>query len=79
VNYETDKALQAEKDSDRQILIPIMLDDSIFKQGGPWLDKVKQHFIVNFKGCKSKKNEKYQVALERLLVSLQAERLKTPE
>ncbi len=74
VFMEANKAMEEEESRKKPVLIPIRLDDTVFDKHGDWVDDVKKRFIGDFIDCEND-DAKYQKALDRLLVSLQKDRV----
>jgi uncharacterized protein YjbI with pentapeptide repeats len=74
VFMEATRAMEEEESRKKPVLIPIRLDDTIFDKHGDWVDDVKKRFIGDFIHCDNDA-VKYQKALDRLLVSLQKDRV----
>jgi uncharacterized protein YjbI with pentapeptide repeats len=68
VKHEVEKALTTERETQRTILFPLMLDDSIFQKSEPWAEALKQRFILDFSSWKN--DQLYLSSLSRLAKAL---------
>jgi uncharacterized protein YjbI with pentapeptide repeats len=68
VKLEVEKALITERETQRTILFPLTLDDSIFQIFEPWVEALKQRFILDFSSWKNE--QLYMSSLSRLAKAL---------
>jgi hypothetical protein len=71
VKWEVEAAIERERESNRVLLFPIRLDDSLFEAGIDWAtDILRTRHIADFKNWEDQ--PRYQKAISRLLRDLKA-------
>jgi hypothetical protein len=68
VQYEVEKALNIERETQRTVLFPLKLDDSIFQISEPWTEALKQRLILDFSSWRNE--QLYSSSLSRLAKAL---------
>ena len=68
VKHEVEKALNTERETQRTVLFPLKLDDSIFQISEPWVEALKQRFILDFSSWRNE--QLYMSSLSRLAKAL---------
>jgi len=68
VQYGVEKALNIERETQRTVLFPVRLDDSIFQISEPWAEALKQRFVLDVSRWRD--DQPYMSALSRLAKAL---------
>jgi uncharacterized protein YjbI with pentapeptide repeats len=68
VQYEVEKALSIESESQRAVLFPLTLDDALFQIAEPWAEALKQRFVLDFSRWRDE--QPYMSALSHLAKAL---------
>jgi uncharacterized protein YjbI with pentapeptide repeats len=68
VQSEVEKAIHTERETQRTVIFPIRLDDSISQLSEPWAEALKQRFILDFSSWRNE--QLYMASLSRLAKAL---------
>jgi uncharacterized protein YjbI with pentapeptide repeats len=68
VKHEVEKALNTERETQRTVLFPLKLGDSIFQIAEPWVEALKQRFMLDFSSWRNE--QRYMSSLSRLAKAL---------
>jgi hypothetical protein len=68
IQYEVEKALNIERETQRTVLFPLKLDDLIFQISEPWVEALKQRLILDFSSWRNE--QLYISSLSRLAKAL---------